>query len=103
MPVSNHPALPQIVRPPLVREHRLYQADWLLRFYGFKAGELLDDEAPMLDEKLDPKCFWALRHPEFFPVEVGKASLYTLLRVPGIGPRVGPAYPDRPPVRRPVL
>lgn len=86
MPVTRHPALPRIARPPLIREHRLYQADWLLRFYGFNAGELLDDAAPMLDENLDPKCFWALRHPEFFPVEVNKASLETLLRVPGIGP-----------------
>ncbi|NLG37653.1 MAG: putative DNA modification/repair radical SAM protein [Clostridiales bacterium] len=85
IPVSSHPALARITRPPLLREHRLYQADWLLRFYGFEAGELLDTSAPMLDEQLDPKCGWALRHPEFFPVEINRAPLYTLLRVPGIG------------------
>lgn len=71
--------------PPLWREHRLYQADWLLRFYGFTASELLDETNPQLHPYLDPKCHWALRHPEGFPVEVNRASFDELLRVPGIG------------------
>ena len=73
-------------KPPLLREHRLYQADWLLRFYGFQAAELLDDAHPDFDPRLDPKCNWALRHLEQFPVDVMRADLETLLRVPGIGP-----------------
>ncbi len=77
------PALPQ--GPPLLREHRLYQADWLLRFYGFKAAELLDEKRPNFNTVLDPKCDWAVRHLETFPVEVNRADYYTLLRVPGIG------------------
>ncbi|NLK74528.1 MAG: putative DNA modification/repair radical SAM protein [Clostridiales bacterium] len=71
--------------PPLLREHRLYQADWLLRFYGFRASELLDENNPNFNALLDPKCNWALRHLELFPIEVNKADYYTLLRVPGIG------------------
>jgi putative DNA modification/repair radical SAM protein len=74
-------------KPPLMREHRLYQADWLLRFYGFSASELLDDEHPDFNPFLDPKCNWALRHPEHFPVEVNRAPYEKLLRVPGIGVR----------------
>ena len=86
MPVVESALLPPAgTRPPLLREHRLYQADWLLRFYGFQAEELLDDRHPNLDLRLDPKCGWALRHPERFPVEVGRAEYETLLRVPGIG------------------
>ena len=87
MPVSNSPLLPapQNFQPPLLREHRLYQADWLLRFYHFRAEELLDEEAPNLDPRLDPKCTWALRHLEFFPVEVNRADYEALLRVPGVG------------------
>lgn len=77
------PALPQ--GPPLLREHRLYQADWLLRFYGFKAGELLDEGRPNFNTLLDPKCDWAVRHLEHFPIEINRADYYTLLRVPGIG------------------
>lgn len=73
--------------PPLGREHRLYQADWLLRFYGFEAGELLDEKHPNFNTLLDPKCDWALSHLEYFPVEVNRADYYTLLRVPGIGPK----------------
>lgn len=73
--------------PPLGREHRLYQADWLLRFYGFEAGELLDEKHPNFNTLLDPKCDWALSHLEHFPVEVNRADYYTLLRVPGIGPK----------------
>lgn len=71
--------------PPLLREHRLYQADWLLRFYGFEARELLSEENPNFNVLLDPKCNWALKHLETFPVEINRADYYTLLRVPGIG------------------
>jgi putative DNA modification/repair radical SAM protein len=71
--------------PPLLREHRLYQADWLLRFYGFGAEELLTEERPNFNVLLDPKCDWALRHLEQFPVEVNRADYGTLLRVPGLG------------------
>ncbi|MCH1983826.1 putative DNA modification/repair radical SAM protein [Ruminococcus sp. OA3] len=70
---------------PLLREHRLYQADWLLRFYGFHAEELLSPERPNFNPLLDPKCEWALRHLEHFPIEVNTASFETLLRIPGIG------------------
>lgn len=73
--------------PPLLREHRLYQADWLLRFYGFRADELLTEEQPYFNTALDPKCDWAVRHPEVFPVEVMTASYEMLLRVPGLGVR----------------
>lgn len=71
--------------PPLLREHRLYQADFLLRFYGFQANELLSEEHPNFHEQIDPKCSWAVRHLEQFPVEINRADYYTLLRVPGIG------------------
>ncbi len=71
--------------PPLLREHRLYQADWLLRFYGFQASELLSEERPNFNILMDPKCNWALGHLGKFPIEVNKADYYTLLRVPGIG------------------
>lgn len=77
------PALPG--GPPLLREHRLYQADWLLRFYGFAADELLSEDRPDFNILLDPKADWALRHLEEFPVEVNRASYEKLLRVPGIG------------------
>ena len=77
------PALPG--GPPLLREHRLYQADWLLRFYGFQAKELLSEERPNFNILLDPKCDWALRHLELFPVEINKADYQMLLRIPGIG------------------
>ena len=73
--------------PPLLREHRLYQADWLLRFYGFGTEELLSEENPDFNLLLDPKCDWALRHLDRFPVEVMGADYHTLLRVPGIGYR----------------
>lgn len=87
MPVSASPLLPAPhgFQPPLLREHRLYQADWLLRFYHFRAEELLDEDQPDLNPRLDPKCCWALRHPEFFPVEVNRADYEALLRVPGVG------------------
>jgi len=85
VPVSDDNRLPVLASPPLLREHRLYQADWLLRFYGFSAEEILSDDLPFLDETFDPKTAWALRHPEFFPVEINRADYATLLRVPGIG------------------
>jgi putative DNA modification/repair radical SAM protein len=71
--------------PPLVREHRLYQADWLMRFYGFEANEIVDDEAGMLPLDIDPKLAWALRHRDRFPLDVARASREDLLRVPGFG------------------
>lgn len=87
IPVNDHPNLPALfTAPPLLREHRLYQADWLLRFYKFRADELLDTSIPDLDLEVDPKCAWALRHPERFPVDINRAGLAELLRVPGIGP-----------------
>lgn len=88
IPVAAAPNLPVPAgyQPPLLREHRLYQADWLLRYYQFDAEELLDDRDPNFDPALDPKCCWALAHPDFFPVEVNRADPETLLRVPGIGP-----------------
>ncbi len=72
-------------KPPLLREHRLYQADWLLRFYGFEANELLSEDKPNFNMFLDPKCEWALRHLEYFPVEINTATYAMLLRIPGIG------------------
>lgn len=88
IPLNEDKVLPQIgTPPPLLREHRLYQADWLLRFYGFQAGELLSEEKPNFNELVDPKCDWALRHLDQFPVEVQTASYAMLLRVPGIGPK----------------
>jgi len=83
--VQNNSLLPTTVKTPLLREHRLYQADWLLRFYGFSANEILSKDQPDLDPELDPKCSWAIRNIEQFPVEINKADFSTLLRVPGIG------------------
>ncbi len=77
--------LPALKQPPLVRENRLYQADWLMRFYQFKVDEIVDDSYPDLDLEIDPKLAWALRHPEFFPVDANKAPYEMLLRVPGLG------------------
>ncbi len=77
--------LPALKQPPLVRENRLYQADWLLRFYQFKVEEIVDDSYPHLDLEVDPKLAWALRHPECFPVDINKADYEMILRVPGIG------------------
>ena len=71
--------------PPLLREHRLYQADFLLRFYHFKADEIISQDSPNLNVFVDPKCNWALNHLEYFPIEIQTASYKTLLRVPGIG------------------
>ena len=87
VPVVENSLLPSLdTKPPLLREHRLYQADWLLRFYGFQASELLDEAHPNFDPQLDPKCSWAVTHLEQFPVEVMRADYETLLRVPGVGP-----------------
>lgn len=88
VPINDDPDLPEIGTPvPMKREHRLYQADWLLRYYGFHANELLSEENPFFNNLVDPKCDWALRHLGDFPVEVNTASYDTLLRVPGIGPK----------------
>lgn len=77
--------LPVVAHAPLVRENRLYQADWLIRFYNFRADEIVDDSYPNLDLELDPKLAWALRHPEAFPIDINKADYELILRVPGIG------------------
>lgn len=77
--------LPALSSPPLLRENRLYQADWLIRFYGFKIDDLLDETHPNFHTMLDPKCDWALRNIQNFPVEINKADYNTLLKVPGIG------------------
>lgn len=88
IPINEDSALPELgTQPPLLREHRLYQADWLLRYYGFQADELLSEEKPNFNELLDPKCDWALRHLEYFPIDVQRASYDLLLRIPGIGPK----------------
>ena len=84
---SYDPRLPVLKQPPLVRENRLYQADWLLRFYHFKVDEIVDDQHTNLDLEVDPKLAWALRHPEFFPVDINNADYEQLLRVPGLGTR----------------
>ena len=77
--------LPMLKQPPLIRENRLYQADWLLRFYSFKVDEIVNDTFPDLDLEIDPKLSWALRHPEYFPIDINRADYEMLLRVPGIG------------------
>lgn len=87
IPLNDDPNLPGIgTEVPLLREHRLYQADWLLRYYGFVASELLSEDRPNFDNRIDPKCDWALRNLKEFPVEINKASYDQLLRVPGLGP-----------------
>jgi predicted DNA-binding helix-hairpin-helix protein len=87
LPAGDDPRVPALARPPLAREHRLYQADWLFRFYGFAAAEILEPSQPWLDLQLDPKSAWALRHPEIFPLDVCTADYRQLLRIPGIGPK----------------
>ena len=84
---TNDSRLPVLAKPPLVRENRLYQADWRLRFYQFNASEIVDDAHPDLDLDVDPKMGWALRHPEFFPIDVNTAPYEMILRIPGIGVR----------------
>lgn len=86
IPVNPHDnRLPALQQAPLVRENRLYQADWLMRFYHFTADEIIDDTNPNLDLEVDPKLSWALRHPEMFPVDVNTAEYRQIVRVPGIG------------------
>ena len=86
IPVNDYDnRLPALKQPPLVRENRLYQADWLLRFYEFKVDEIVNDAYPELDLEVDPKLSWALRNPHMFPVDINKADYELLLRVPGIG------------------
>lgn len=85
VPVMQGSHLPAIKRPPLIRENRLYQADWLLRFYHFQAEEILTPDMPNFDEELDPKCTWALRHRELFPIEINRAPYEMILRIPGVG------------------
>ena len=88
IPVTEDTRLPALdTKPPLLREHRLYQADWLLRFYQFKADEILDQNSPNFNPYLDPKCNWAVQHYGLFPVDVNRAPFEMLLRVPGIGPK----------------
>ena len=88
VPVSADSRLPALdTKPPLLREHRLYQADWLLRYYRFRAEEILDQEHPNFNPYLDPKCNWAVQHYGLFPVDVNRAPVAMLLRVPGIGPK----------------
>lgn len=88
IPVVENPLLPALdVKPPLLREHRLYQADWLLRYYNFSASEILDENHQTFNPYLDPKCNWAIHNLDFFPIEVSNASYEELLRVPGIGVR----------------
>ena len=88
LPVLADERLPALnTRPPLLREHRLYQADWLLRFYHFDAAEILTEDEPNFNPYLDPKCNWAVRNPAYFPVDVNSAAQNELLRVPGIGPK----------------
>jgi putative DNA modification/repair radical SAM protein len=86
IPVNSYDSrLPALKQAPLVRENRLYQADWLMRFYQYSADEIADDAYPDLDLEIDPKLAWALRHPETFPVDINKAGYAMILRVPGIG------------------
>lgn len=79
------PAIAENVKPPLLREHRLYQADFLMRFYQFEASELLSEDKPNFNTLFDPKADWALKHLEFFPMEINKVSYHELLRIPGVG------------------
>ena len=91
IPVNSYDTrLPALNSPPLRREHRLYQADWLLRFYGFGSQEIVSTENPNLDLELDPKVSWALRNPHLFPIDINKADPAMLLRIPGIGTRSVP-------------
>ena len=87
IPVNGDKMLPTIKIPPLTREHRLYQADWLLRFYGYDVENLLDKNNPNFNVLLDPKADWALRHMDEFPKEINRVSYYDLLKIPGIGPK----------------
>ncbi|MDN3707066.1 putative DNA modification/repair radical SAM protein [Myroides ceti] len=86
IPISEDSRMPVIgTQPPLLRENRLYQTDWLMRFYGFEVQEILNDENPNLDIQVDPKLSWALRNPQYFPVDINTADYKMILRIPGIG------------------
>jgi putative DNA modification/repair radical SAM protein len=85
IPINTNPLLPSGSEVPLLREHRLYQADWLMRFYRFDVNEIIDEEHPFLDPYIDPKCNWALNHIDHFPAEINKVSYDMLLRIPGVG------------------
>lgn len=85
VPIATDARVPPLTAPPLLRENRIYQADWLLRFYKFKVGEIVDDQHPNLDLEIDPKLSYALRHPHCFPVDINRADYEMILRVPGIG------------------
>ncbi|MBO9595377.1 MAG: putative DNA modification/repair radical SAM protein [Niabella sp.] len=86
IPINTDERVPMLnSQPPLMREHRLYQADWLMRFYGFAADEIVNATQPHLELEVDPKLSWALRHPQFFPVDLNRADFKTMIRVPGIG------------------
>jgi len=85
VPVNKSGILANADAVPMIREHRLYQADWLLRFYDFKAGEILDEKNPFIDPLLDPKANWAVQNWHLFPIEINRASYKDLLRIPGIG------------------
>ncbi|MDR3037289.1 MAG: putative DNA modification/repair radical SAM protein [Coriobacteriales bacterium] len=87
IPVNDNPLLPTTSEVPLLREHRLYQADWLMRFYEFDVDELIDEDHPFLDPLIDPKCNWAINHIDQFPVEINKVPYEMLLRIPGVGVR----------------
>ena len=88
IPVTNTDnRLPALKQPPLIRENRLYQADWLLRFYEFKVDEIVNDEFQHLDLELDPKLSYALRNPHIFPIDINKADYEMILRIPGVGVR----------------
>lgn len=87
IPVNTDPLLPTSTETPLLREHRLYQADWLMRFYEFDVNEIIDESKPFLDPLVDPKCNWALQHMDQFPAEINKVPYEMLLRIPGIGVR----------------
>ncbi|MGH2623754.1 MAG: putative DNA modification/repair radical SAM protein, partial [Sphingobacterium sp.] len=87
IPISNdHQSLPQIgSAPPLIRENRLYQTDWLMRFYGFQIHEILNTNSPHLDLQIDPKLSWALNNPQYFPININLADYWMIIRIPGIG------------------
>ncbi|MEJ8803074.1 putative DNA modification/repair radical SAM protein [Pontibacter sp. H249] len=85
VPISSDNRLPIITEPPIIRENRIYQADWLMRFYGFNVQEIVDEQHPHLDLDIDPKLGWALRNRHIFPVEINSADYEMILRVPGIG------------------
>jgi predicted DNA-binding helix-hairpin-helix protein len=86
VPISNDNRLPAIGTPvPMIRENRLYQAEWLMRFYNFKVHEIVSPDNPLLDMDIDPKLSWALRHRDMFPVDINKVDYQLLIRVPGIG------------------